>query len=130
MYASDISTPFNAYLLSYAFPPILSGLIMLLSCTLLRSRKPQGTDTRAKNNEIPDEIQPKEQVVKKKETVHKEHTHRSIGASFVKIRASIDTHRISYHQKLGVTTFYFGIVILLLTRLLISKNQNTRKASL
>jgi len=125
MYASDINSPFTAYLLGYAFPPIFSGLIILLGIMILRSSKPKREEKPKlekepdkENNEVVDQPQSKET------------SNISLGTSFMQVGNRIRSMHISYNEKLGTTTFYLGLLILLFSSLLSSDQMPKRKESL
>lgn len=117
-YISDRKFVFNAYLLGYAFPPILSGLIILLSITVLRSNYGRGS------------LSPSESNLPIENSGRIDKSHRSVGTSFLKVGSQIRNHHISYYEKLGTSTFYLGLIILFVSRLLTSENVNTRRSSL
>jgi len=120
MYSADMTTLFNAYLLGYSFPAILSGIIILLGMTVLRSQK---QDQNKNNADARDNAKPRDGSLKEK-------SNKSFGTSFFKIGTQIRSYNLSYNEKLGTTTFFLGILILLFSKLLNSYTGTMRKSSL
>jgi hypothetical protein len=116
MYASDYNSPFTAYILGYAFPPILSGLVILLGMTILKSSGSKKLNSAGSDSLQPVDIQDK--------------SNNSVGASFLRVGNQLKHHHISYTEKLGTTTFYLGVLILLFSSLLASKQGEVEKSLL
>lgn len=116
MYASDINSPFTAYILGYAFPPILSGLVILLGMTILKS-----SGAKKQNSAGSDSLQPIDSQNK---------SNNSVGASFLRVGNQLKSHHISYNEKLGTTMFYLGVLILLFSSLLVSNQGEVEKSLL
>lgn len=113
MYAADISSPFNAYLLGYSFPPILSTLILIIGSTLLRSRPQQIESSNESAQQIKFGAGPPS---------------NSNDASIGDVGSRIRSHQSSYSEKLGISTFFLGLFVLLMSTIL--NQENTQKQTL
>lgn len=124
MYSADMTSPFNAYLLGYSFPAILSGIIILLGMTVLRSQSQSQEQSQVKRNgHRKENANPRDGSLKEK-------SNKSFGTSFFKIGTQIRSHHLSYNEKLGTTTFFLGILIMIFSKLLNSYTGTMRKSSL
>lgn len=106
MYASAMSSPFTAYLLGYSFPAILSTIIILLSATVLRSRGISRNRADQSQENPNQESDPNKEV-----------SNPSFGTSFLNIGNQIRHHHVYYNEKLGVTTFILGLMILVFSKM-------------
>lgn len=114
MYAANISSPFNAYLLGFSFPPILSALIIILGSTVFRSN----TQENISQSESAQQIE-----------FGGWNKSNSIGASLMDVRSRIRSHHSSFTEKLGTSSFFLGLFILLMATTII-KNENNQKQAL
>ncbi|CAI2368017.1 unnamed protein product [Moneuplotes crassus] len=115
MYAAEISSPFNSYLLGYAFPPILSGLIIVLGLTICRQPSQNNAHLNQISNieshmSVTDNKSREEKVFQPTEYVRSRH--------------------VSQNEKYGTILFYVGILILILARILNPEGHEEHKSYL
>jgi len=118
MYAAKMSSLFNAFLLGYSFPAIISAFIILLGATVLRSynvNKPPESQNSNANIENP----PVRRL-----------SGGSIGASFINLGGQMKPQHVSYNEKFGVTTFFLGLLIIIFTTFIAYGDQTTQRSSI
>ena len=115
MYAAEISSPFNAYLLGYAFPPLISALILILGCTFFRKSN--------KNNSHLNQVS-------NIESSRNSHDGNPKAEDVFHLGEHIRQHHVSINEKAGTAIFYFGVLVLLLSRIFYFSKSESHKAFL
>ena len=102
MYAAQMSSLYSAYILSFSFPAIISIITILLSSTMLCIIPLKKNTSRENTQRAPENSRPEGFSV-------------SISASFYHMKKQIKTHHISYIEKLGVSIFILGFIVMIST---------------
>lgn len=120
MYATEISSPFNAYLLGYAFPPVLSGVIIMFS--LVTSLKNICSKSKGNNSHL-NQISNIESSMSVFDKKPKSKDVFNWG-EFIK------SQHFSLNERYGTGTFFVGVGILILSRVLNLHTEDVHKSYL